>query len=84
MNDIANNKNQQLNELKFNIETNKAKLEGISRNVEDYEKQNKVLIKELQEEVKNFEKRDKLDQDKRENDMKIKELLIKIDRLEKR
>ena len=54
LNDIANNKNQQLNELKFNIETNKAKLEAINRNVEDYEKENKVLIKELQEEVKTF------------------------------
>ena len=84
MNDIANNKNQQMNELKFNIETNKAKLEGISRNVEDYEKENKILIKELQEEGKSFETREKIDHDKRDSDMRFKELLIKIDRLEKR
>lgn len=38
LNDIANNKNQQLNEIKFNMETLKAKIEGINRNVEDYEK----------------------------------------------
>lgn len=49
LNDIANNKNQQLNEIKFNMETLKAKIDGINRNVEDYEKENKVLIKELQE-----------------------------------
>lgn len=36
MNDISNNKNQQLNELKFNIETLKAKLDSLNRNVEDY------------------------------------------------
>lgn len=84
LSDIANNKNQQLNEVKFNIETNKARLEAIGRNVEDYEKENKVLIKELQEQVKCLEKKEKVDHDKRDNDMKIKELLIKIDRLEKR
>lgn len=44
-NDISNNKSQQLNELKFNIENQKAKLEGINRNVEEYEKENKALIK---------------------------------------
>ena len=37
-NDISNNKSQQLNELKFNIENQKAKHEGINRNVEEYEK----------------------------------------------
>lgn len=83
-NDIANNKSQQLNELKFNIENQKAKLEGIGRNMEEYEKENKSLIKELQEASKSFEKREKIDHDRRDNDMRIKELLIKIDRLEKR
>ena len=42
------------------------------------------MIKELQEEVKTFEKREKIDHDKRDNDIRIKELLIKIDRVEKR
>lgn len=83
-NDISNNKSQQLNELKFNIENQKAKLEGIGRNMEEYEKENKSLIKELQEASKSFEKREKIDHDRRDNDMRIKELLIKIDRLEKR
>ena len=59
-------------------------MEQINRNVEDYEKENKILIKELQEEVKTFEKREKIDHDKRDNDIRIKELLIKIDRVEKR
>ena len=36
INDINNNKNQQMNEIKFNIETNKARLEQMNRNVEDY------------------------------------------------
>ena len=49
LNEINNNKNQQINEVKFNIETNKARLEQMNRNVEDYEKENKVLIKELQD-----------------------------------
>lgn len=43
-----------------------------------------MLIKELQEDSKNFEKRDKIDHDRRDNEMRIKELLVKIDRLEKR
>lgn len=38
----------------------------------------------MQEDAKTFEKRDKVDHDRRDNEMKIKELLIKIDRLEKR
>jgi hypothetical protein len=42
------------------------------------------LIKELQEGSKSFEKREKIDHDKRESDMRLKELLIKIDRLERR
>jgi hypothetical protein len=42
------------------------------------------LIKELQEEAKSFEKREKIDHDRRDSDMRAKELLIKIDRLEKR
>jgi hypothetical protein len=54
LNDIANNKNQQLNELKFGIETVKAKLEGAIHNIDDYEKENKALIKELQEGAKSF------------------------------
>ena len=54
VNDIANNKNQQLNEVKFGIETLKAKMEGNSRNIEEYEKENKMLIKELQEAAKGF------------------------------
>lgn len=45
LSDIANNKSQQLNELKFTIETLKARLEGTTRNMEDYEKENKSLIK---------------------------------------
>lgn len=52
--------------------------------MEEYEKENKALIKELQEASKSFEKRDKIDHDRRDNDMRLKELLIKIDRLEKR
>jgi hypothetical protein len=31
--DIANNKNQQLNELKFALDTQKARLEAASRNI---------------------------------------------------
>jgi multidrug resistance efflux pump len=46
--DIANNRSQQLNELKFSLETQKARLETVSRNVEEYEKENKALIKDLQ------------------------------------
>lgn len=38
----------------------------------------------MQEAAKSFEKREKIDHDRRDTDMKIKELLIKIDRLEKR
>lgn len=53
-NDIANNKSQQLNQLKFNIETQKSKLEAVNRNVEEYEKENKTLIKELQQAGKSF------------------------------
>ena len=33
LNDIANNKNQQLNEVKFNIETLKSKIDNLNRNV---------------------------------------------------
>lgn len=33
LNEINNNKNQQLNEIKFNVETNKARLEQMNRNV---------------------------------------------------
>lgn len=82
--DIANNKSQQLNELKFSLDTQKARLEAASRNIEDYEKENKALIKDLQEQAKAFEKRERIDHDRRDNDMRLKELLIKIDRLEKR
>ena len=84
MNDIANNKNQQLNEVKFGMETLKSKMESNSRNIEEYEKENKALIKELQEAAKTFEKREKTEHDRRDNDMRFKEMLIKIDRLEKR
>ena len=34
-----------MNEVKFNLETLKVKLESLGRNVDDYEKENKVLIK---------------------------------------
>jgi hypothetical protein len=44
-NDIANTKNQQLNELKFNSDSLKAKLDVLSKNVDEYEKENKGLIK---------------------------------------
>ncbi len=70
--------------MKFNIETQKSKLEALNRNVEEYEKENKTLIKELQQAAKSFEKKEKIDHDRRDNDMRLKELLIKIDRLEKR
>ena len=84
MNDIANSKNQQLNEIKFGMETLKSKMESNSRNIEEYEKENKALIKELQEAAKTFEKREKTEHDRRENDVRFKEMIIKIDRLEKR
>ena len=34
-----------MNEVKFNLETLKVKLDSLGRNVDDYEKENKVLIK---------------------------------------
>ena len=46
-NDIKNNKNQELNELKFNLETLKSKLDSLNRDVLEYEKENKLLIKDL-------------------------------------
>lgn len=46
-NDIKNNKNQELNELKFNLETLKSKLDALNRDVNDHEKENKLLIKDL-------------------------------------
>ena len=83
-NDIRNNKNQELNELKFNLETVKSKLDSLSRDVLEYEKENKLLIKDLDQNSKTFENREKNEADKREIDLKFKELLVKIDRLEKR
>ena len=56
-NDIRNNKNQELNELKFNLETVKSKVEALSRDVLEYEKENKLLLKDLDESSKTFEKR---------------------------
>lgn len=38
INDIANSKNQQANELKFNLENLKAKLESLSRIVDDHDR----------------------------------------------
>lgn len=80
-NDIKNNKNQELNELKFNLETVKSKLESLSRDVLEYEKENKLLIKDLDENSKTFESREKNEAEKREIDLKFKEMLVKIDRL---
>ena len=57
--DIRNNKNQELNELKFSLETVKNKLDALGRDVSEYEKENKLLIKDLEENSKSFEKRDK-------------------------
>jgi len=48
-----------LNELKFNLETLKSKLDALNRDVNDHEKENKLLIKDLEENAKSFEKRDK-------------------------
>ena len=56
-NDIRNNKNQELNELKFNLETVKSRVEALSRDVLEYEKENKLLLKDLDESSKTFEKR---------------------------
>jgi cytochrome c-type biogenesis protein CcmE len=42
------------------------------------------MLKNLEEGIKYFERRDKIEQDKMETDLRIKELLVKIDRLEKR
>lgn len=33
-NDINNNKNQQLNEIKFNLDTLKAKMDNLNKNVD--------------------------------------------------
>ena len=54
-----------MNELKFNLETLKARLDSVQRDVQDHEKENKLLLKELEENAKSFEKREKSDQDKR-------------------
>ena len=53
----------------------------MNKNVEEYEKENKTLIKQLDQAAKTFEKREKADHDNRDIEMKMKELLLKIDRL---
>lgn len=37
-NDIKNNKNQEMNELKFNLETVKSKIDSLTRDVQDHDK----------------------------------------------
>lgn len=37
-NDIKNNKNQEMNELKFNLETVKNKIDSLTRDVQDHDK----------------------------------------------
>ena len=64
-NDVKNNKNQQMNELKFNLETVKARVDSVQRDVQEHERENKLMLKELEENAKSFEKREKSDQDKR-------------------
>jgi len=83
-NDIKNNRNQDLNEVKFNIETMKNKFEGFNKDFDEKEKENKQWLKDLDETSKLLEKKEKIEQDKRELETRIKECLIKIDRLEKR
>lgn len=79
--DIANNRSQQLTDLRFSLDSQKARLDVLSRTVEEHERENKGLLKELQEGAKSFEKRERIDHDRRDNDMRLKELLLKIDRL---
>ena len=43
-----------------------------------------MMLKDLDENSKSFENREKTEQDKRDIDLRMKEILIKIDRLEKR
>ena len=61
-----------MNELKFNLETVKSKLEALGRDVLEYEKENKLLVKDLDENSKSFEKREKNEQEKRDIDMRLK------------
>ena len=56
-NDIKNNKNQQMNELKFNLETLKTQLGALQRDVQDNDKEYKIAFKELEENDKTFEKK---------------------------
>ena len=50
----------------------KSKLEALGRDVLEYEKENKLLVKDLDENSKSFEKREKNEQEKRDIDMRLK------------
>ena len=56
-NDIKNNKTQDLNEIKFNVETLKSKFDGLSKDVDEKEKENKQWLKDLSETAKLLERK---------------------------
>lgn len=77
-NDIKNNRNQELNEMKFAIDTLKSKVDALKKEFNDEDQGNKAILKDLQEGLKLTERKDNFEQSQREIDIKIKEMLIKL------
>ena len=47
LNNISNNKNQQMNELKFNLETIKLRVDNINKTMEENDRETRTCLKEL-------------------------------------